>query len=99
MQPHLGLILSILPLRPDHHKYVGHTEAAHGGHNHGVVLKGGKEFSGLADIDGVGHDQERASKEGEVIAEAVCLGEGGPWPHLQPQRGRARMAVHLPGLA
>lgn len=87
MQPHLGLILSVLPPRPDHHQQVGHTEAAHGGHNHGVVLEGGKEVGSLADVNVVGHHQERASKEGEVVAEAVCLGVGGPWPHLQPQRG------------
>lgn len=87
MQPHLGLILSVLPPRPDHHQHIGHTEAAHGGHNHGVVLEGGKELGSLADVNVVGHHQERASKEGEVVAEAVCLGVGGPWPHLQPQRG------------
>lgn len=87
MPAHLGLILSILPPRPDQHQKVGHAEAAHGGHNHRVVLKGGKELSSLADIHSVGHHQERAPKEGEVVAEAVGLREGGPRPHLQPQRG------------
>ena len=98
MPPHLGLILSIRPPRPDQHQEVGHAEAAHGGHNHRVVRKGGKELSSLADVHGVGHHQERAPKEGEVVAEAVGLQEGGPRPHLQPQRGPGERTweVYLP---
>lgn len=50
------------------------------------------------DIDGIRHHQECASKEGEVVAEAVCLGEGGLWPHLQLQRspdGNASVSLAL----
>ncbi|TEA30917.1 hypothetical protein DBR06_SOUSAS7010025, partial [Sousa chinensis] len=60
----------VLPPHPDHHQHVGHTEAAYGGHDHRAVREGGKELSGLADVHGIGHDQERASTEGEVVAEA-----------------------------
>eukprot|EP00069_Balaena_mysticetus_P018191 bmy_11097T0 len=54
----------------NHHQHVGHTEAAHDGHDHRVVLEGGKELSSLADVHGIGHHRECASKEGEVVAEA-----------------------------
>lgn len=100
MPPHLGLILNILPPRPDQHQEVGHAEAAHSGHNHRVVRKGGKELSSLADVHGIGHHQERAPKEGEVVAKAVGLREGGLRPHLQPQRGpgESTRGAYLPHL-
>lgn len=87
IQSHLGLILSILPPCSDHHQYIGHDETVHSSHNHRIVLKGGKELSGMADINSIRHHQECASKEGKMVAEVVCLEGSGSWPHLQPQRG------------
>lgn len=39
---------------PDHHQHVGHTEAAHTGHDNWVVFESGKELTSLEDIDGLG---------------------------------------------
>lgn len=80
--PHLALILYVLSPGPDHHQHVDHAEAGHCGNHHWVVLESGKELRSLVDINGIGHHQERASKEGEVVAKAVCLGGGGSWPYL-----------------
>lgn len=72
---YFGIVLDVFPSGPDQDHQVHKEDAAYGRHDHGIVHKCGKQFHGLADIDGVGHDEERTPEKCQMVTET--LGAGG----------------------
>lgn len=68
---YLGHVLNIFSSCPNKHQEIADKEGSHEADHHGILREGPKQLSGPRRVDEVGSDEERAPKEGEVVAEAL----------------------------
>lgn len=85
-EAHLSRVLDVFPACPHNHQEISDKDGAHKTHHHGIVGESGEKFSGARHIHQVWHDKQGATKESQVVTEALSDQWSGERANLEEKK-------------